>query len=164
MPRKKLTAKPEEVKKVPVKKKAVFYQAIGRRKTATARVRIYPVLKDKITVGNHLLDKDEMVVNDRPIKQYFPGTLFEKLYTEPFRSTNNLGRFAATIKVEGSGLVGQLRAVMHGISRALLEIDKVAYRPPLKAMGLLTRDPREKERRKAGLAGKARAGKQSPKR
>lgn len=145
-------------------KKPMFYQAIGRRKTATARVRIYPVVGEKITVNGFSLRPGEIIVNGKPIKEYFTGDIFEKLYSEPFKITNTVNRFAATIKVRGSGLKGQLGAVIHGISRALCNVDKKMYRPLLKSHGLLTRDPRMKERRKAGLAGKARAGKQSPKR
>ncbi len=145
-------------------KQPLFYQAIGRRKTATARVRLYPVVKDKINVGNLSLASGEMIVNGKPIKDYFPGPTMEKLYLLPFTLTNNVKRFAATIKVEGSGLMAQVGAVVHGIARALCLVDRQAYRPILKKNGLLTRDPRMKERRKAGLAGKARKKKQSPKR
>lgn len=158
----------KETEKTKVEKKSqklpAFYQAIGRRKTATARVRLYPVIKTKIAVGDLTLVPDQFIVNNRPINEYFSQKLMEKKYLQPLKVTNNLGRFAATIKVEGSGINGQLEAVMHGISRALLEVDNATYKPLLRKEGLLTRDPRMKERRKAGLAGKARAGKQSPKR
>lgn len=141
-----------------------YYQAVGRRKSATARVRVYPVTKDKIMVGDNSLSKDQMIVNDKPIQKYFPGQVFEKMYMNPFKITENLGRFAVTVKVDGSGLSSQLNAVTHGISRALLLVNKEQFKPILKKAGYIIRDPREKERRKAGLAGKARAGKQSPKR
>ncbi len=145
-------------------KSAEFYQAIGRRKTATARVRLYPVVKDKITTDNLILGKGEIIVNGKPIKDYFKGEIYEKKYLNPFKITDTLNRFALSVKVVGSGLNGQLEAVIHGISRVLIKIDKEKYRSILKKAGFLTRDPRMKERRKAGLAGKARAGKQSPKR
>ena len=141
-----------------------FYQAVGRRKTATARVRLYPVKRAKITVGKYTLDKGEMIVNDRPIQEYFPGKVMEQFYLEPFVITKTTDRFASTMKVEGSGLNGQLGAIRHAISRVLCQVDKDAYRSILKKHGLITRDPRMRERRKAGLAGKARAKKQSPKR
>ena len=86
------------------------------------------------------------------------------MYLEPFRTTNTMGRFATSIKVVGGGLSGQLGAVIHGISRALEKVDKEKFRPILKKRGFMKRDPRAKERRKAGRAGKARARKQSPKR
>lgn len=129
-----------------------FYQAVGRRKEATARVRLY--------VGGN----GEIIVNDLPVEKYFPGEVAKIAYLRPFQLTETLGRFKVTVKVEGSGKSGQLGAVIHGIARALEKIDKEKYRPILKKAGLLTRDPRAKERRKAGFAGKARAKKQSPKR
>lgn len=132
-----------------------FYQAIGRRKTSTARVRLYPLSKERKT--------SEIIVNDRSVQKYFPGEIFSKQYLLPFKLTDNIDRFVVTIKVNGGGLTGQLGAVVHGIARALCKVDE-NYRPILKKQGLLTRDPRMKERRKAGLAGKARAAKQSPKR
>ena len=86
------------------------------------------------------------------------------MYQEPFRTTNTLGRFAVSITTTGGGIFGQLGAAIHGLSRALEKVDKEKFRPILKKRGLMTRDPRKKERRKAGFAGKARARKQSPKR
>lgn len=163
MPRKKENTTQEKIVKK-IQKLPTFYQAIGRRKTATARVRLYPAVKEKVVINGLSLSPDQIIVNGKPIKEYFRGSIFEKLYFEPFKATNTMGRFAATIKVDGSGLMGQLGAVVHGISRVLYKIDRETYRPILKSNGLLTRDPRMKERRKAGLAGKARAGKQSPKR
>jgi len=136
---------------VEVKKpKGTFYHAHGRRKTATARVRLYP-------------GKGEITVNGKPVSEYFSGEVAKILYERPFRLTDTLGRFDTSIKVVGSGLSSQLQAVAHGISKALLEIVPDA-RPVLKKDKLLRRDPRAKERRKYGLAQKARKGKQSPKR
>lgn len=149
MPRKKKIEVTEKPKK---EEKISFYQAIGRRKEATARVRLY--------VGGN----GEIIVNDLPVEKYFPGEVAKIAYLRPFQLTETLGRFKVTVKVEGSGKSGQLGAVIHGIARALEKIDKEKYRPILKKAGLLTRDPRAKERRKAGFAGKARAKKQSPKR
>lgn len=134
-------------------KKVSYYEAVGRRKTSTARVRLHI---DKI--------EKEFMVNDRPVDKYFPGEVAKKLYLEPFRTTNTIGRFAVTVKVEGGGLSGQVGAVIHGLSRALIKVEPEKFRPILKKRGFLTRDPRAKERRKAGYAGKARAKKQSPKR
>ncbi len=151
MPRQKKTNQEKvEVKKESSKKE--FYQAIGRRKESTARVRL--------TVGE---DKD-MIVNNRPIDNYFPGEIDKIIYLMPLQLTDSLNRFKVTVKVSGGGLNGQLGAVSHGIARALLKVDNEKYRSILKKAGLLTRDPRAKERRKAGFAHKARARKQSPKR
>lgn len=150
--------KPEELKK------DVFYQAVGRRKESTARVRLYLATVDKVKVGDKEYERGAVVVNGRDGNDYFPGEVNKKLYLEPFRTTNNLDRFVVSVKVEGGGPSGQLGAVIHGIARTLEKIDKEKYRPILKKQGFMTRDPRAKQRRKAGFAQKSRAKKQSPKR
>ncbi len=126
-------------------------QAVGRRKESVARVRLFK--------GNA-----QMTVNGKPIAEYFQGAIAQKKYNTPFVITNTVGQFTGTIKVLGGGVTGQLDAVVHGISRALQNLDKEAHRPVLKKAKLLTRDPRAKERRKYGLAHAARAKKSSPKR
>lgn len=163
MPKQK-TDKTKEV--IPVIKEATvsYYEALGRRKEATARVRLYVVAGEKVTIGGKELAKGELVVNSRSAEQYFPGEVYKKMYLEPYRTTNTMGRFVTSILVSGGGLGGQLGAVIHGISRALLKVDVEKFRPILKKRGFLKRDPRAKQRRKAGFAGKSRARKQSPKR
>jgi len=141
-----------------------YYEAVGRRKESSARVRLYVVKEGAITVGGTAIEKGNMVVNGKEVEKYFPGEISKKIYQEPFRTTNTLGRFVVSVKVAGGGLSGQLSAVIHGVSRALEKVDKEKFRPILKKRGFLTRDPRAKQRRKAGFAGKARARKQSPKR
>lgn len=141
-----------------------YYEAVGRRKNATARVRLHVVKDETVTVGEATLKKGDMTVNQRSVEAYFPGEVGKKIYLEPFRTTNTIGRFAVTVLVTGGGPSGQLGAVIHAISRALVKVDKEKFRPILKKRGLLTRDPRKRERRKPGRAGKARAKKQSPKR
>lgn len=141
-----------------------YYEAVGRRREASARVRLYVVKEGTVKIGEVEVDKGTMVVNARTAENYFPGEVYKKMYLEPFRTTNTMGRFAISIKVVGGGLSGQLGAVIHGISRALEKVDKEKFRPILKKRGFMKRDPRAKERRKAGRAGKARARKQSPKR
>ena len=140
------------MKSIPMRKglKSKYIPAIGRRKTATARVRLYQ-------------KKGPIIVNNFPIEKYFPGEVSKVLYMEPFRVTDTVDKYSATIKVEGSGKNGQLGAVIHGIARALVLANK-DFRPILKKKGFLTRDSRMKERRKAGYAHKARAKKISPKR
>ena len=130
--------------------KAKYIPAVGRRKTATVRIRLYQ-------------KKGSFIVNDLPIEEYFPGEVNKVLYMEPFKVTNTVDKYSATIKVNGSGKMGQLGAVIHGIARALEKANK-DFRPILKKKGFLTRDSRKKERRKAGYAHKARAKKISPKR
>lgn len=146
--------------------KIQYFEAVGRRKTATARVRIYPVTdaKGDIKVWDHKLEPGVIVVNEKPVEDYFPGEVNKRKYSEPFRTTNTLNKFAATVLVNGSGTTGQLEAMIHGIARALEKVDKEKFRPILKKQSFLTRDPRMKERRKPGLAQSARAKKQSPKR
>lgn len=141
-----------------------YYEAVGRRKTATARVRLYVVKDAPVTIKSVTVDKGELVINGRPAEKYFPGEIFKKIYQEPFRTTNTMNRFAVSVHTAGGGLSSQLGAVIHGISRALEKVDHDKYRPILKKRGFMTRDPRAKQRRKAGFAGKARARKQSPKR
>lgn len=123
---------------------------VGRRKEAIARVRINP-------------GQGQIIVNGKPIGEYFLGTIFQKRYTKPLEITKTLNKYTISAKVEGGGRVSQLDAVIHGISRAIAKIDP-ALRTVLKKEGLLTRDARVKERRKYGHAQKARAMKQSPKR
>ncbi|MBI1869369.1 30S ribosomal protein S9 [Candidatus Gottesmanbacteria bacterium] len=143
----------------------LYYHAVGRRKESTARVRLYPALSDEgIKLENLVIKKADIIVNGKPVEEYFQGEILKKFYLEPFRTTNSLGRFATSIKVVGGGITGQMGAVIHGIARALVKVDPEKNKTILRKRGFLTRDPREKERRKAGFAGKARAKKQSPKR
>ena len=135
-----------------------YTHSIGRRKTATARVRIYS------TPSVPGVNGVQLIVNDKPAEVYFPGESMKAKYRKPFIVTDTLTKFSATARVLGSGKAGQLDAVVHGIARALSTLDREAYRPALKAAGLLTRDPRTRERRKVGTGGKARRAKQSPKR
>lgn len=124
---------------------------VGRRKEALAKVRL-------------LKGEGQLTVNNKSAAQYFPGLIFQKLYSQPFEITSTMGKFNISVKVIGGGQMSQLGAVIHGISRALALVEDKKYRPLVKKAGLLTRDPRAKERRKYGHAQKARAMKQSPKR
>lgn len=146
------------------KKTPSFYQAVGRRKEATARVRLYPKTVGDIHLGDLLVKKGTIVINNKPAQDYWPGEVAEVKYSEPFRMTNTLSRFTVSAKISGSGKSGQLEAFIHGVARALEKVDQDKFRPIFKKRGFLTRDARSKERRKAGLAQSARAKKQSPKR
>ncbi len=128
-----------------------YTQAVGRRKEAVARVRIFP-------------GEGQITVNGKLASEYFRGPILQKMYQKPFLITNTLGQLTATVKIIGGGSISQLDALVHGVSRALKILDEEKYRLPLKKAGLLTRDARVKERRKYGHAHKARAKKQSPKR
>lgn len=125
-------------------------QSIGRRKEAVARVRVME--------GN-----GQIIINGKPIAEVFKGPVSQRLYQMPFELTKTFGKYTATVKILGGGTSSRLDAVIHGIARSLAQVSP-EYRSVLKKYGLLTRDPRVKERRKYGLAHKARAKKQSPKR
>lgn len=115
-----------------------YYQGTGRRKTAVARVRLFP-------------GTGEFVVNGKNITDYFgQRDLFERELARPLELTGNAATFNVLAKVRGGGVSGQVTAVRHGIARALLDLDG-ELRPTLKKAGLLTRDPRMKERKKPGL-------------
>jgi small subunit ribosomal protein S9 len=114
-----------------------YYQGTGRRKSATARVRLYP-------------GDGTIIVNDKPVEEYFSRKRDILHLSEPLRVTDTQDGFDVTVKVKGGGIYGQAGAVRHGIARALLEVDP-NLRPTLRKSGLLTRDPRAKERKKPGL-------------
>lgn len=115
-----------------------YYQGTGRRKTAVARVRLFR--------GN-----GEIVVNGKSIDAYFGArSLYVTELARPFVAVGQAGAFNVAAKVIGGGVAGQASAVRHGIARALLDLDS-SLRPALKSAGLLTRDPRMKERKKVGL-------------
>ena len=137
-------------------KKRNYTYAVGRRKTATARIRLF---KSKTVPET----KSQLIVNGKPVEEYFAGEENKSEYRKPFLLTNTLTKLSVSAKVQGSGKPSQLKAVIHGISRALIKEDE-KHRPILKKEGLLTRDPRAKESRKVGTGGKARRKKQSPKR
>lgn len=115
-----------------------YYEGIGRRKTATARVRIYPEGQGRI------------IVNDKPAEQYFPRIGDMDRILKPLKVTGGEGRYDITVLVKGGGITGQADAVSHGLARALLKYNP-DFRPLLRKAGLLTRDAREKERKKPGL-------------
>jgi len=140
------------------KSNPTYTYAVGRRKTANARVRIY---KTPSVPG---MDKAQLSVNGKNAEVYFPGETAKASYRKPFVVTGTLTKMSASVVVEGSGKMGQLDATVHGIARALAVLDHDAYRSLLKSAGLLTRDARKRQRRMVGTGGKARRAKQSPKR
>jgi small subunit ribosomal protein S9 len=118
--------------------KARYHYGTGRRKTAVARVRMYP-------------GKGAITVNGKTVPEYFGGRSNHHVALEsPLRLTNTMGRFDIIVKVVGGGVSGQVGAVRHGIARALVRSD-AELRPVLKRAKLLTRDARVKERKKVGL-------------
>ncbi|NTU46588.1 30S ribosomal protein S9 [Candidatus Roizmanbacteria bacterium] len=142
-----------------------YFEATGRRKESVARVRLYITGKDKTaTVADKKITAGEIIANGSPIATLFASVSEQQQYMRPIVLTNTNDRFAISILVKGGGKNGQLDAVILGISRALTLVDTDTYKPLLSAEGLLTRDPRVRERRKVGTGGKARRQKQSPKR
>jgi small subunit ribosomal protein S9 len=153
----------EEVKVVKSTKKE-YTIAVGRRREAVARVRLYAEIKPDAKWGDVPLKKGEIIVNEKPVQDYFGGEVMRRMYTEPLRVANAQNKFAFTIRVTGGGPSGQLGATIQGIANVLSKFDTGEYRKLLKEKGFLTRDARVRERRKVGTGGKARRKKQSPKR
>jgi small subunit ribosomal protein S9 len=118
---------------------AETFSATGRRKTSVAQVRISP-------------GSGKIEVNGRPFEEYFPTAPLQLTVLKPFEVTKTTNAFDVQVRASGGGPTGQAGAVRLGIARALLEVD-AAMRPALKEEGLLTRDPRMKERKKAGQPG-----------
>ena len=121
-----------------------YFYGTGRRKSSVARVRIYPNGTGSITV--HGSDIDD----------YFGLETLKLIVRQPLELTDTMGRFDIVTTVAGGGVTGQAGAIRHGISRALLQVND-EMRPILKKAGLLTRDPRMKERKKYGLKAARRA-------
>ena len=128
-------------------KRAVL--ATGRRKTSVAKVWVFP-------------GSGKIVVNKRPLDEYFGLETLKAEVKRPLETTATSGRFDVVASVKGGGFTGQASAIRHGIARALLQIDE-EFKPLLRKEGFLTRDPRMKERKKYGLK-KARRAPQFSKR
>ncbi len=115
-----------------------YIETVGRRKTSIARVRLFEA------------GKSSFLINERELADYFPTADLQRIVTEPFNKSKVPGKFKVTAKLVGGGISSQAEALRHGISRALITMDK-ELRPKLKSLGFLKRDPRAKERRKFGL-------------
>lgn len=126
-----------------------IYYGTGRRKTSVARVRL-------------VAGDGKVTINGRDMEEYFGLKTLELIVRQPLALTDNTEKFDVIANVKGGGTTGQAGAIRHGITRALLDMDK-DLRPALKKAGFVTRDPREKERRKYGLK-KARKASQFSKR
>ena len=114
-----------------------YFYGTGRRKSAVARVRLYP-------------GAGAFVINGRPMEEVFSRPLHQAQVLTPLRATGNAAKFNVQVKVEGGGVSGWAGAIRHGIARALVTADENT-KPQLRRLGLLTRDPRVKERKKYGL-------------
>jgi small subunit ribosomal protein S9 len=117
----------------------IQYYGTGRRKTSTARVYLRP-------------GSGDIKVNKRGFEEYFPNEALRMIINQPLRLTETVGKFNIFVNVNGGGTAGQAGAVRHGITRALMEFN-ADLRPILKKAGLVTRDPRQKERKKYGQKG-----------
>ncbi len=115
----------------------IKFWGTGRRKEATARVRLSK-------------GEGKIVVNERPFEEYFPIELTRKIIMQPFSVTETTGKFDVHANIGGGGSSGQAGALRHGIARALCKFNE-EFRSPLRKNGLLTRDPRMRERKKYGL-------------
>ena len=115
----------------------VLNRGTGRRKTAIARVRISP-------------GEGRIVINEKTPLAYLGRRTLEMVVLQPLKVADSLRRFDVSVKVAGGGVSGQAGAIAHGLARALIQFDET-LRPQLKKAGLLTRDPRMKERKKYGL-------------
>ena len=120
-----------------------YFYGTGRRKKSVARVRLYP--------GTGII-----TINGKDINEYFGLETMNLIVNQPFEVTGTAGKFDIVATVVGGGFSGQAGAIRHGLSRALVLADE-ANKAPLKAAGLLTRDPRMKERKKYGLKAARRA-------
>lgn len=114
-----------------------YYEAVGRRKRAVARVRLYP-------------GDGQVVINDKALVEYFGRGQHQQDALAPLQLTNSADSYNLSVVVKGGGITGQAEAIRHGVARALLLTDP-KLRTLLKRAGFLTRDPREKERKKPGL-------------
>ena len=122
---------------------AARFYGTGRRKKSVARVYLMP-------------GKGEIIINKRPIDEYFGLETLKVIDRQPMVTTDTVDKNDVLVNVRGGGYTGQAGAIRHGISRALLQVD-AEYRPVLKKAGFLTRDPRMKERKKYGLKAARRA-------
>jgi len=114
-----------------------YFYGTGRRKTAVARVRLYP-------------GAGTVIINGKPFEEVFTRPLHQAQILQPLRATGNAARFNVQVKVDGGGISGWAGAIVHGVARALVDADD-RTKPQLRKLGLLTRDSRMKERKKYGL-------------
>ena len=135
----KTSKKEKEIKTEDIKEKPKrYFEAVGRRKTAVARVRLF-------TQGEKVI-----LINEKLYKDYFPISENQKVVIAPLEKMKVVDRFRVLVKVRGGGINAQAEAVRHGIARALLKFNP-DFRKKLKRAGFLTRDPRKRERKKFGL-------------
>lgn len=148
--------------KVKIATSKAYTYAVGRRREAVARVRIYNVASAQIFGAER--KRGDIIVNEKLVTEYFRFPAFASQYKKILAETGTDGKYIISARVVGGGLNGQMDAIIHGIARALDILDSEKHHKKLSDAGYLTRDPRTRERRKVGNAGKARRKKSSPKR
>lgn len=121
-----------------------YFETVGRRKTAVARVRLFTSNPSQSVIEGNL------IINKKPYKDFFSTLELQEIVEAPMKCLKSLSKFRVAAKVKGGGIRGQAEAVRHGIARALVLFDS-NFRKKLKKAGYLTRDPRKKERKKFGL-------------
>lgn len=141
------TTQPQEEEKTTTVVSEKYYEAIGRRKEATARVRLFT---KKSTDQQTDETKALISVNNKPYQEYFPTTRLQNIVDSPLKKLKSANRFKVTVKTSGGGMTGQADAIKFGIARTLVLFD-LNFSKKLRKAGYLTRDAREKERRKYGL-------------
>lgn len=137
----KKAAKPKEKKEevaVIVEEKNRYFEAVGKRKTSVARVRLF-------TQG----DKD-ITINEKTLENYFPTLELQQIFLSPLDKMKCIGHFKISVKLQGGGAHSQAEAARHGIARALVKFNP-DFRKKLRRSGYITRDPRVRERKKFGL-------------
>ncbi len=143
----------------------IYFEAVGRRKSAVARVRLYLATKEKsVSIEGNKIKTGDILVNKKPMIEFFTLRTQQTRFFKPLDLSDSKDRFAISILVKGGGKRGQLDAIVHGLTRAIAKSDTEKFRPLFKKEGMFTRDARIRERRKVGKGGKARRQKQSPKR
>lgn len=153
---------PKTTKKTTAKRPYIF--AVGRRREAVARVRLYNPSTGHVDMFNTQWKKGDVVVNGKVITDYFAFRAYTPIYNKFLQIAGVDGNYIFTVRVVGGGLAGQLDAMLLGMARALDKLDKERFHKMFRDMGYLTSDSRTRERRKVGNAGKARRKKSSPKR
>jgi len=144
---------PKKIKEKKVARR--YYESVGRRKQAIARVRLF-------TCQPFEDEKGKVLVNKKPYDVFFKTFELQEKVISPLKKMKSLNRFEATVKVKGGGILGQAEAIRHGLSRSLVKFNP-DFSKKLKKAGFIRRDPRKKERKKPGLK-KARRGPQWSKR
>ncbi len=141
-----------------------YYEGVGRRKTAVARVRVFSTKKGSATIGETTYKAGSFMVDGKLLGDVFLSKADQMRCMRPLMVSDAVDQYVVLTKVYGGGLSGQVDAISHGLARALSTIPSQDLKLKLRVAGLLTRDSRTRERRMVGTGGKSRRLKQSPKR